>query len=127
VSHAVKHRATSLARLDAVVAIWAAAFSTDPELVGEVTDLLGLYVNPPENPIVLSVDAKSKIQAQDRTAPIQPLQPGLPERRSHDYLRHGTLTPFAPWNSPREKSPHPALAHCQAAARLDVSTLIILI
>src|ERR671931_2043208 len=70
-------------------------FSTDPELVGKVTDVVGLYLAPPENAIVLSVDEKSQIQALDRPAPILPLQPGLAERRSHDYLRHGTSTLFA--------------------------------
>ena len=70
-------------------------FSTDPELIGKVTDVVGLYLAPPENAIVLSVDEKSQIQALDRTAPILPLQPGLAERRSHDYLRHGTSTLFA--------------------------------
>jgi transposase len=70
-------------------------FSTDPELVGKVTDVVGLYLAPPEHAIVLSVDEKSQIQALDRTAPILPLQPGLAERRSHDYLRHGTSTLFA--------------------------------
>ena len=57
--------------------------------------MVGLYLNPPENAIVLCVDEKSQIQALDRTAPILPLQPGLAERRSHDYLRHGTSTLFA--------------------------------
>jgi transposase len=70
-------------------------FSTDPELVGKVTDVVGLYLNPPENGVVLCVDEKSQIQALDRTAPILPLQPGLAERRSHDYVRHGTSTLFA--------------------------------
>jgi transposase len=70
-------------------------FSTDPELVGKVTDVVGLYLAPPENAIVLCVDEKSQIQALDRTAPILPLQPGLIERRSHDYIRHGTSTLFA--------------------------------
>jgi transposase len=70
-------------------------FSTDPELVGKVTDVVGLYLAPPENAIVLCVDEKSQIQALDRTAPILPLQPGLAERRSHDYVRHGTSTLFA--------------------------------
>jgi transposase len=70
-------------------------FSTDPELVGKVTDVVGLYLNPPENAVVLCVDEKSQIQALDRTAPILPLQPGLAERRSHDYVRHGTSTRFA--------------------------------
>jgi transposase len=70
-------------------------FSTDPELVAKVTDVVGLYLAPPENAIVLCVDEKSQIQALDRTAPILPLQPGLAERRSHDYIRHGTTTLFA--------------------------------
>jgi len=70
-------------------------FSTDPQLVGKVTDVVGLYLHPPENAIVLCVDEKSQIQALDRTAPILPLQPGLAERRSHDYVRHGTSTLFA--------------------------------
>ena len=70
-------------------------FSTDPELVGKVTDLCGLYLAPPENAIVLCVDEKSQIQALDRTVPILPMQEGRIERRSHDYYRHGTSTLFA--------------------------------
>ena len=70
-------------------------FSTDPELVAKVTDVVGLYLDPPENAIVLCVDEKSQIQALDRTAPMLPMQPGLPERRTHDYRRHGTTTLFA--------------------------------
>lgn len=70
-------------------------FSTDPELVGKVTDICGLYLSPPENAIVLCVDEKSQIQALDRTVPILPMQEGRIERRSHDYYRHGTTTLFA--------------------------------
>jgi transposase len=70
-------------------------FSTDPELVAKVTDVVGLYLEPPENAIVLCVDEKSQIQALDRTAPMLPMQPGLAERRTHDYVRHGTSTLFA--------------------------------
>jgi len=70
-------------------------FSTDPLLEAKVVDVVGLYLNPPENAIVLSVDEKSQIQALDRTMPILPMQPGLVERRSHDYVRHGTTTLFA--------------------------------
>ena len=70
-------------------------FSTDPQLVGKVTDVVGLYLAPPENAVVLCVDEKSQIQALDRTAPMLPMQPGLPERRTHDYVRHGTTTLFA--------------------------------
>jgi transposase len=70
-------------------------FSTDPQLEAKVVDVVGLYLNPPENAVVLSVDEKSQIQALDRTMPILPTQPGLIERRSHDYVRHGTSTLFA--------------------------------
>ncbi len=70
-------------------------FSTDPELVAKVTDVVGLYLAPPENAVVLCVDEKSQIQALDRTAPVLPMQPGLAERRTHDYVRHGTTTLFA--------------------------------
>ncbi len=74
-------------------------FSTDPELVGKVTDICGLYLGTnqdiPADAIVLSIDEKSQIQALDRTVPILPMQPGLIERRSHDYYRHGTTTLFA--------------------------------
>ena len=70
-------------------------FSTDPELEAKVTDIVGLYLAPPENAVVLCVDEKSQIQALDRTAPMLPMQPGLPERRTHDYVRHGTTTLFA--------------------------------
>ena len=70
-------------------------FSTDPELVAKVVDVVGLYLAPPDNAVVLSIDEKSQIQALERSAPILPLQPGLAERRSHDYIRHGTSTLFA--------------------------------
>ena len=70
-------------------------FSTDPQLVAKVTDVVGLYLAPPQNAVVLCVDEKSQIQALDRTAPMLPMQPGLPERRTHDYKRHGTTTLFA--------------------------------
>ncbi|MFD4367836.1 IS630 family transposase [Rhodococcus sp. NPDC058521] len=69
-------------------------FSTDPELVGKVTDIVGLYLDPPENAIVLCVDEKSQIQALDRTAPTLPMQIGIPERQTHDYVRNGTTTLF---------------------------------
>jgi transposase len=70
-------------------------FSTDPELIAKVTDIVGLYLDPPENAIVLCCDEKSQIQALDRTAPMLPMQPGLPARRTHDYKRNGTTTLFA--------------------------------
>jgi len=71
---------------------------TDPELAAKVRDIVGLYLNPPERALVLSVDEKSQIQALDRTQPILPLRPGLPERQTHDYIRHGTTTLFAALN-----------------------------
>jgi transposase len=70
-------------------------FSTDPELVAKVTDVVGLYLDPPQNAVVLCVDEKSQIQALDRTQPMLPMQPGRPERHTHDYVRHGTTTLFA--------------------------------
>jgi transposase len=70
-------------------------FSTDPELVAKVTDVVGLYLAPPQDAVVLCVDEKSQILALDRTAPMLPMQPGLPERRTADYVRHGTTTLFA--------------------------------
>ncbi len=70
-------------------------FSTDPELEAKVRDVVGLYLNPPENAVVLCVDEKSQIQALDRTAPILPMRPGLPEKATHDYRRNGTTTLFA--------------------------------
>src|SRR5579875_1121350 len=73
-------------------------FSNDPEFAAKVRDISGLYMNPPDKAIVLSVDEKSQIQALDRTQPILPLRPGLPERQTHDYQRHGTTTLFAALN-----------------------------
>src|SRR5215218_8627004 len=70
-------------------------FSTDPQLEAKIHDVVGLYLHPPEKAVVLCVDEKSQIQALDRTAPILPLRPGLAERRTHDYVRHGTTTLFA--------------------------------
>ncbi len=70
-------------------------FSTDPELEAKVRDVVGLYLNPPTNAIVLCVDEKSQIQALNRTAPILPVRPGLPEKATHDYKRNGTTTLFA--------------------------------
>jgi transposase len=70
-------------------------FSTDPELDAKVRDVVGLYLNPPERAVVLSLDEKSQVQALDRTAPILPMRPGIPAKQTHDYLRHGTTTLFA--------------------------------
>jgi transposase len=98
-------RATGLSQT-AIVRIWRAfglkphldeawKLSTDPQFVEKVRDVVGLYLNPPEAAVVLCVDEKSSIQALDRTAPILPLLPGSPQRRSHDYRRHGTTNLYA--------------------------------
>ncbi|HVL52796.1 MAG TPA: IS630 family transposase [Vitreimonas sp.] len=70
-------------------------FSRDPQLVAKVTDVVGLYLAPPERAIVLSVDEKTQIQALDRTQPMLQLRPGQIERHTHDYKRNGTLSLFA--------------------------------
>jgi transposase len=70
-------------------------FSTDPELEAKVRDVVGLYLHPPDKAVVLCVDEKSQVQALDRTAPMLPLRPGIPEKQTHDYYRHGTTTLFA--------------------------------
>jgi len=72
--------------------------SNDPRFEEKVRDIVGLYLNPPDRALVFCVDEKSQIQALDRTAPILPLRPGLPERQTHDYKRHGTTTLFAAFN-----------------------------
>ena len=70
-------------------------FSTDPEFDRKLTDVVGLYLDPPERALVLCVDEKSQIQALDRTQSALPMWPGLPARRTHDYARHGTTSLFA--------------------------------
>src|SRR5271169_1520254 len=72
--------------------------SNDPQFEDKVRDVVGLYLDPPDRALVLCVDEKSQIQALDRTAPILPLRPGLPERQTHDYKRHGTTTLFTAFN-----------------------------
>jgi transposase len=72
--------------------------STDPLFVEKVVDVVGLYHNPPERAVVLCVDEKSGMQALDRSQPVLPLMPGMPERRTHDYQRHGVTSLFAAFN-----------------------------
>jgi len=72
--------------------------STDPDFDKKLEDVVGLYLNPPENSIVFCIDEKSQIQALERSQPILPLLPGVPERHTHDYYRHGTTTLFAALN-----------------------------
>ena len=69
--------------------------SRDPLFVDKVRDIVGLYLSPPDRALVLCVDEKSQIQALDRTQPVLPMLPGMPERRTHDYKRHGTTSLFA--------------------------------
>jgi transposase len=70
-------------------------FSTDPQLEAKVRDVIGLYLNPPDKAVVLCVDEKPQAQALERAAPVLPARPGIAEKRSHDYIRHGTTTLFA--------------------------------
>jgi transposase len=90
----------------AVVRIWHAyglqphreetfKLSTDPLFIDKVRDVVGLYLQPPERALVLCVDEKTSVQALDRTAPLLPLRPGQPARRTHDYTRYGTTSLFA--------------------------------
>lgn len=72
--------------------------SRDPDFVPKLRDVIGLYLNPPDKALVLSVDEKGQIQALDRTQPLLPLRPGIPARQTHDYIRHGTTTFFAALN-----------------------------
>ena len=72
--------------------------SGDPQLVEKVRDIVGLYLNPPDNAVVFCVDEKTAVQALERSQPLLPLQPGQPERRSNDYYRHGSLDLFAALN-----------------------------
>jgi len=74
-------------------------FSTDKDFESKLADVVGLYLNPPENSIVFCVDEKSQIQALERTQPILAMAPGIPERQTHDYFRHGTTTLFAALNA----------------------------
>jgi transposase len=73
--------------------------STDPLFAEKVYDVVGLYLNPPEGAVVLSVDEKSQVQALARSQPAFPMMPGMCERRTHDYLRHGTTSLFAAFNT----------------------------
>src|SRR5664279_4492686 len=72
--------------------------SKDPLFVEKVYDVVGLYLDPPESAVVLCVDEKSQVQALARTSPVLPMMPGMPERRTHDYVRHGVTSLFAAFN-----------------------------
>ena len=97
-------------------------FSTDPELDAKVRDVVGLYLNPPDKAVVVCIDEKSQIQALDRTAPILPIRPGLPEKATHDYVRHGTTTLFAALEVATGKvtdACHPRHTHAEFLAFLN--------
>lgn len=72
--------------------------STDPQFIDKVRDIVGLYMNPPDHAVVLCVDEKTQVQALDRTQPIFPMLPGVPQRQSHDYKRNGTIDLYAALN-----------------------------
>jgi transposase len=72
--------------------------SRDPLFIEKVRDIVGLYLHPPDKALVLCVDEKTQIQALDRSQPLLPMRPGQPERRAHDYVRHGTTSLFAALN-----------------------------
>ena len=78
--------------------------SPDPLFIEKVRDIVGLYLNPPDAAVVLCVDEKSQIQALDRTAPVLPLMPGVPERATHDYVRNGTTNLYAALDAPPVRS-----------------------
>ena len=69
--------------------------SPDPLFIDKVRDIVGLYLNPPDAAVVLCVDEKTQVQALDRTAPVLPMLPGTPQRRTHDYRRNGTTNLYA--------------------------------
>src|SRR3954452_1653432 len=73
--------------------------STDPQFIEKVVDVVGLYPHPPERAVVLCVDETSQIQALDRSQPVLPMMPGMPERRTHDYVRNGITSLFAAFNT----------------------------
>jgi transposase len=106
---------------DAVHRIWRAfglqphreqtcQLSTDPFFIDKVRDVVGLYLNPPEQALVLCVDEKSQCQALERSQPLLPLGPNRPERSTHDYFRHGTVSLFAALDVQTGK----IIGHCQA-------------
>ena len=87
--------------------------SSDPFFIEKVRDIVGLYLNPPEKALVLCVDEKPQVQALNRTQPVLPMRPGQIERRSHDYIRHGTTTLFAALNAASGK----VIGECHARHR----------
>ena len=101
--------------------------STDPQFVEKVRDIVGLYLAPPERALVLCLDEKTQIQALDRSQPVLPMRPGQAERRSHDYLRHGTTTLFAALDAKTGKvlgkmhRRHRSVEFCKFLNRIEVA------
>lgn len=87
--------------------------SADPQFVEKVRDIVGLYLCPPAHAIVLSMDEKGQVQALDRTRPLLPMRPGIPARRTHDYIRHGTTSLFAALDVATGK----VIGHCHRRQR----------
>lgn len=98
--------------------------SPDPQFIDKVRDIVGLYVNPPDAAVVLCVDEKTQVQALDRTAPVLPLLPGVPERRTHDYRRHGVTNLYAALDVASGKVIHSLTARHRAAEFLRFLKLI---
>ena len=97
----VRHDISTLAHCDAVrgeASTPSFKLSRDPQFAEKVIDVVGLYLNPPDNALVLSVDEKTQIQALDRTQPGLPMKPGRHGTLTHDYKRHGTTNLYAAFN-----------------------------
>jgi transposase len=94
VSHATVHRIWQAHALQPH-RVESFKFTTDPQAEAKIRDVVGLYLNPPTNAVVLSVDEKTQIQALERTQPLLPLRPNLPARQTHDYQRHGLTSLYA--------------------------------
>ena len=98
--------------------------SPDPQFIAKVRDIVGLYLNPPEAAVVLCVDEKTQVQALDRTAPVLPLLPGVPERRTHDYRRNGVTNLYAALDVASGNVIHSLTARHRAAEFLRFLKLI---
>ena len=98
--------------------------SPDPQFIDKVRDIVGLYLNPPDAAVVLCVDEKTQVQALDRTAPVLPLMPGVPERRTHDYKRNGTTNLYAALDVASGNVIHSLTARHRAAEFLRFLKLI---
>lgn len=98
--------------------------SPDPQFIDKVRDIVGLYLNPPDAAVVLCVDEKTQVQALDRTAPVLPLLPGVPERRTHDYRRNGVTNLYAALDVASGNVIHSLTARHRAAEFLRFLKLI---